>query len=1123
MPAHSTGSSSRSTWLLQISLLLASIITTTLGISRPPQEAIRFSHPIYNVSVPENSPGKTFLIQPANEDRAGLRLSGIWQQADVKYKISAGDKDKFFKAEERTVGDFSFLILRTRTGNTAVLNRERKDRYLLEIHATVILRQNGKSKIVSEADTNVSVTILDTNDLNPLFYPNDQYSVTINEDTPIHSDILRVDAEDADLGINGEIYYSFVEQTDQFAVHATSGVVTLTRPLSFTEKSLHELQILATDRGGAKNKGTGHSSKAKVRIKVRQVNLFAPDIYVHPLPDILENSDFLVYAIVRVVDKDSGVHGQVKSLDIVDGDPDGHFRVRRTDTPGEFNIEVHKKLDREATPQGYNLTLRAVDRGTPTRESYKAVPVHLLDANDNAPVFARELYEISVPETSPINSPVIRLKVTDKDEGKNAQVFLEIVGGNEGGEFWINPNSGMLYTSVMLDAESKAFYTLTVSAIDQGNTGTRKQSSAKVKINVQDANDNDPEFDQTELTVFADENEPGGTFITKVTAKDRDSGENAYISYSIANIEDVPFEIEHFSGAVRTTRLLDYESMRREYALLIRASDWGLPYRRQTELRLNIKLRDVNDNRPQFERVDCEVRLSRFAPIGTEVITLSAIDLDAGNIIYYRVVSGSEDDCFALDTSSGVLTVDCDLSDVRSDERFVNATATDGKHFSDVVTVHIKLTNTLDKSGVSNCRETGVARRLTEALASAERNNLPLPSPEPRHARHRDNLHAPEFIDFPNEVRVNESAPLGTVLLTLRARDRDMSYNGRVIFGISGGDSDSVFRLDPETGELQIIGYLDREHEYEYYLNVTAYDLGKPQKSQSRIIPVTVLDVNDNAPKFEKAFASFRVTENALNGTVIFRPNATDADFGANAKVRYSLVTDTKDFAVNPDNGFLYVSNFLDRETQELYELRLRATDGGGLYADALVRVTIDDVNDNAPKFALETVTVRIREDVPLGSLVAMVDAFDPDLGAGGVIKYSLLPDEAEGEPCFRVDKKSGAIRVSKPLDFEERQLHTLTIEARDSGSPALTSKAVLIVEIVDVDENSFAPVFSDFVLSGSVSENLPAGSKVMRALATDDDPPGPCSRITYTITGGTGLGYFAIDDKGKIFALNFL
>lgn len=112
------------------------------------------------------------------------------------------------------------------------------------------------------------------------------------------------------------------------------------------------------------------------------------------------------------------------------------------------------------------------------------MPVHLQDINDNAPVFNREIYEVAVPETSPPNTPVIRLKVTDRDEGKNAQVSLEIVGGNEGGEFRLNAETGMLYTAVALDAETKAFYTLTVSAIDQGNSGTRKQSSAKVKINV---------------------------------------------------------------------------------------------------------------------------------------------------------------------------------------------------------------------------------------------------------------------------------------------------------------------------------------------------------------------------------------------------------------------------------------------------------------------------------------------------------------------------------------------------------------------------------------------------------------------------------------------------------------
>lgn len=361
------------------------------------------------------------------------------------------------------------------------------------------------------------------------------------------------------------------------------------------------------------------------------MNLYAPDIYVQTMSEIIEGSNTNTYGIVRVNDKDYGIHGQIKSLEIVGGDPDGHFRVvPSTSNPNEFHLEVHNLFDREKSPRGYNLTLRAVDKGIPPQTSYKTINIPIADVNDNAPVFNREIYEVAVPETSPPNTPVIRLKVNDPDSGKNAQVFLEIVGGNEGGEFRVNPDTGMLYTQKNLDAETKAFYTLTVSAIDQGNVGMRKQSSAKVKINVQDTNDNDPIFDQTNQTIWIDENEPAGTTVTKVTARDRDSGENAYISYSIANLHEVPFEIEHFSGIVRTSKLIDYESMRREYILYIRASDWGLPYRRQTEMELIIKIRDVNDNRPQFERIDCIKYIPRHTAIGTEVFTVSAIDFDSG-------------------------------------------------------------------------------------------------------------------------------------------------------------------------------------------------------------------------------------------------------------------------------------------------------------------------------------------------------------------------------------------------------------------------------------------------------------------------------------------------------------
>lgn len=1104
-------------------------VDSEAGVSTAADVAFHFSKQLYNVSIPENSVAKTYATQTPGSDLMGIHLPSPNTFADIRYKIVEGDKDKFFKAEHRIVGDFCFLFIRIKTGNNDVLNRERKDKYVLQVRATAAIKE-GKQKVQYTSDTTVVVTVLDTNDLSPLFYPI-EYNATVFEDTPVHQSILKVVAEDADLGRNGEIYYSFVEDTDMFAIHPMTGVISLSRPLRYNEGTYHELTVFAQDRGVRFNYG-GMFSKAKVRIRVKKVNFFAPEIRIRRHPQIVENSNADIYAIVNVSDKDSGVHGEIASLEIVDGDPDGHFRIRPARQKGEYNIEVLKLLDRETTPQGYVLQLRATDKGIPPRESYKSVPVQLTDLNDNAPVFNKELYEVKVPETAPVNTPLIRLKVTDADEGKNAQVFLEIVGGNEGGEFSINPETGMLYTAKPLDAENKQFYSLTVSAIDQGNAATRKQSSAKVKIHVEDTNDNDPIFEKSEETVWIDENMPAGTSVTTVHAKDRDRGENAYISYLIANLKKVPFEIDHFSGVIKTTQLLDYESMRREYILRIRASDWGLPYRRQTEMQLTVKVKEVNDNRPQFEKVDCVGHVPRYVPIGSEIITLSAIDFDAGNIISYRIVSGNEDGCFSIDITSGTISVSCDLNDIRVSERELNVTATDNTHFADIARVRFKLVNAKrntiasgklisDDTGAFDCKDTGVARRLTEVLADAEDNNKPLAQEEfpMMPTRYGQNVHSPEFMDFPVEIKVNESVALGTTLVKLKARDRDLGYNGKLIYGISGGDIHSQFCLDMETGELKVIGYLDRERENEYFLNVTVYDLGKPQKSSSRVLPITVLDVNDNAPKFEKTLASYRVTENALNGTAIFRANATDADEGDNAKVTYSLVTDTKDFHVDKTTGILIVSNTLDRERQDLYELRIRATDGGGkgpdnppLYSEALVRISIDDINDNAPKFSLPNYSVKIREDLPNGTVVAMVTASDPDLGPDGEVVYSLEDTDSEG--TFKIDRLSGTIRTTKPLDFEERQVHSLIVYASDRGNPSLSSEATVTVNIVDVNENMHAPQFSDFVLTGKVKENQAVGSFVMQVNATDQDPPGGDSNVEYSIRGGDGIGIFSIDNQ---------
>lgn len=276
-------------------------------------------------------------------------------------------------------------------------------------------------------------------------------------------------------------------------------------------------------------------------------------------------------------------------------------------------------------------------------------------------------------------------------------------------------------------------------------------------------------------------------------------------------------------------------------------------------------------------------------------------------------------------------------------------------------------------------------------------------------------------------------------------------------YGISDGDNDSLFRIDLETGELKVIGFLDREKESEYLLNVTVYDLGKPQKSVSRLLPITVLDENDCYPIFEKSLVSLHVPESALNGFQIFHFNATDKDEGLNGKVTYSLVTETSQFTIDRETGILSISAPLDREKQDLYELRVRATDGGNkgttndgefpsLSSEAQIQIKIDDYNDCAPEFHLADYTVRVREDVPIGTVVATVTANDLDEGNNGDVSYALGEGiGASGEGFFKIDKSTGTIRTAKQLDFEERQIYSLAIVAVDKGNPSLSSSSMLL------------------------------------------------------------------------------
>ena len=323
-----------------------------------------------------------------------------------------------------------------------------------------------------------------------------------------------------------------------------------------------------------------------------------------------------------------------------------------------------------------------------------------------------------------------------------------------------------------------------------------------------------------------------------------------------------------------------------------------------------------------------------------------------------------------------------------------------------------------------------------------------------------------------------------------------------------------------------MVGQLDRERRAGYSLNITVFDLGQPQRSAWRILPVIVTDVNDNPPRFDRPVISVSIAETAQIGTSVAQLSASDADEGDNAKITFSLAGgESSDLKLDPNTGLLTVSGMLDRERRDFYEVVVVARDGSangpGLTAKALVRVRILDVNDVAPRFARPWQVVKIREDMPVGAVVALVEATDPDLGLGGVVRYSLSSSYAsETVERFSIDRVTGTVRLARRLDFEDRSVYNLTVRAKDRGSPSLSSEAYLAVEVVDVNENLYAPRFEDFVTEASVRENAPPGTIVAKVTATDADPPGDDSRLSYVIRGGTGLGLFSIDNEGQFLSL---
>ncbi|XP_058484035.1 protocadherin Fat 3 [Solea solea] len=1067
---------------------------------RAGQGLLLFTQPTYIASIFENSATRTYA---RSEVKMGIILAPP-RTLDIKYSIVSGDNEGIFQTEEFVIGDFCFLRIRTNGGSGATLNREVQDNYTLTVKASA---HGGL-----EALATVYINVLDTNDLRPLFSPT-SYSFVVPESAPLGASVGRVTATDADAGSNGEFYYFLKNKVELFSVHPTSGVITLTGRPRMDKQDRFELEVQVVDRGMKLYGDAGISSTARLVLTVQRVNIFAPVLSaVAVIPSGTDKDP--IYVIVTVEDKDEGVSGDIEWVSIIEGDPLEQFVVDRSPVGNEYRVKTAEFVDWDTFPYGCNLTLQAKDRGIPAKLSNTQVVQLLVKKPDLVLAnFEKDVYAVKLSEIAPPGTFVEVVKVSPASLSVNYS-FSNI---SNPVYFDINPLTGVIMTTRHLTGISLDFIELEV-------VDTINQQRARVQITIEDANDNSPVFDKPFYDIAINESLPVGTVILVVSAVDYDKGENGYVTHTISG--ELPFIIDQGSGELRITRDLDYESSEDIYTFTVRASDWGSPYRRESEVNVTLRLININDNQPLFESVSCRGMISRDFPISQTIVTLSAVDMDELGIVQYKILSGNELDYFHMNPDSGALSLKRSLAVENSKNGIFNLKliATDGELFSDPTFVNVSVVRGRMPPRGFNCKETRVAQLLAEKMLSKV-SAMAKPRPDERNTDiFSVNKQAPQFEALPTSILVREDLAVGASVFQVRARDGDTGFNGRLLFSISDGNKENYFNINMETGLITVLRPLDREQLDRYFLNITIYDQGIPQMSTWRLLTIIIEDANDNDPQFYEDSYSALVLENAAIGVEVITITAFDSDTGQNGQLSYTMLTPVPQFGIDSESGSVFVASHLDRETIPMFTLKVEVRDkaerGTRRSSVTTLNIIVNDVNDCAPAFIPSSYSTRVLEDLPLQTVITWVQAQDPDVGSGGQIRYSLINDF---NGTFEISAVSGFLRITKELDFEKQQLYNLTLLAEDRGLPSLRSQTFVEVEVLDVNENLYAPYFPDFAVRSSVKENSRVGTSVLTVSAKDDDK-GRDGALRYSVRGGSGLGTFTIDeDTGVIYTAGIL
>lgn len=459
-------------------------------------------------------------------------------------------------------------------------------------------------------------------------------------------------------------------------------------------------------------------------------------------------------------------------------------------------ITIKEPLDREESPSHKLLVLASDGGPTPARAM---VIVNVTDVNDNVPSIDIR-YIISpingtlvISETAPLNTKIALITVTDKDADNNGRVTCFT---DHEYPFRLRPvfsNQFLLETASPLDYESTREYVMKLMATDAGQPPLNQSSMLLIKL--KDENDNAPVFTQPFVSVSVPENNFPGDHLTKVSATDADTGQNAEISYLLGADAPPEFHLDHRTGFLTAVTTLDREKQEK-YAFTVLARDNGIPPL-TSNVSVFVTVLDQNDNSPLFTHNEYNFYVPENLPKHGTVGLITVTDPDYGenSAVTLSIVDLNGE--FTIDAETGAIQPNISFDREKQESYTFHVKAEDGGRISQSSTVKVTI----------NVVDVNDNKPVFLVPASNYSFELVLPSTEP-----------------------------GTVVFTVVAVDNDTGMNAEIRYSIVGENTRDLFIIDPTTGNITMNEKCMISDLGLHKLVVRAEDLGQPDSLFSAVI-----------------------------------------------------------------------------------------------------------------------------------------------------------------------------------------------------------------------------------------------------------------------------------------------